>query len=124
MEPAESEERSFFRIVKSDPPTVDDFVSAQARGRQPPASLPADLRRLWDGLSVYATLAQASRKARQSPMIGAFIAELRIAPGSSIRFERTTRESGHHTVWGTPSELLACVTTVVPVRSTSGGGRR
>src|SRR5688572_26719769 len=114
MEPVESEERTFFRIVKNDPPTADDFVSAQARARQQPATLPTERRPLWDGLSAYATLAQASRKARQSPMIGAFIAELRIAPNRSIRFERTTRESGHHTLWGTPSELLASVTTVVP----------
>lgn len=46
--------------------------------------------RLWDGLSVYDTLAGAETKARKSPMIGDFIAELRIVAGGSVRVERTT----------------------------------
>ena len=106
--------RTFYRIVKSDPPTLADFVSAQARGRAVPTRLPEELRRLWDGLSVYATLAQAQRKARQSPMIGAYVAELRLPDDVTIRVERTTREAGHHTVWGPAERILACVVEVVP----------
>lgn len=116
--PSSGPEFSFFRIVKTSPATAGDFLSAQAKGRRFGRYLPVELHRLWDGLSVYATFDQAARKARQSPMIGRYIAELRIVEGGPIRFERTTREPGHHTLWGDPSALLRAVVRVRPVADT------
>jgi len=104
--------RTFFRIVRTDPPTVDDFTSAAARGRRITAGLPEALHRLWDGISVYATVAQAQRKARRSPMLGAHVAELLVEEVGPIRFERTTREAGHFTLWGGPTTLLQSVVSV------------
>jgi hypothetical protein len=103
-----------YRIVLTDPPTLQDFTTDAAMGRPPPSQHP-DAIRLADGLSAYATLAQARNKARVYPWLGRYVAMLDIPTISSIRFERTLPGSrGHHTVWGDPIELLACVVSVVP----------
>ena len=113
-QPSSSVARSFFRIVKTDPPTLRDFLSDRERGRPQPRD--SELRRLHDGLSVYATLAQARRKARAFPVLGRHVAELRIPPDAPIRYERTLLGSaGHHTIWGEPDELRRCVVSVDPV---------
>jgi hypothetical protein len=87
--------RFLYRIVRTDPPTLEDFLSNAARGRPLPDN-PADVR-VWDGLSVYSTEAQARRKRRTSPVLGQFIATLEVPADGSIRFERT-RGAGHFTI--------------------------
>jgi hypothetical protein len=114
--PTSGELRTCYRIVRSDPPTVEDFRSAAARGRIPPDANAED-RRLLAGVSVYRTEAQARRKARQYPALGAFIAELALPP--QLVAERTTPSPGHHTLWAPPEALLACVVRVVPVARSS-----
>jgi hypothetical protein len=74
-----------------------------------------EVARLWDGISVFATEAQARRRARSAPWLGSPIAELVIIEALPIRFDRTTRSAGHFTVWGEPDDLLQCVRRVVPV---------
>ena len=106
--------RTFYRIVRSNPPTLDDFTSNEAKGR-PLRDTAPETRRLWSGLSVNATEAQARRRAKQYPMLGRYIAAVRIPESGSIHWERTTSVPGHHTIWGAPSELLHCVASVVPV---------
>lgn len=104
--------RRFYRIIGDESPSIADFLSDAARGRPTPSD-PA-LLRLRDGLSVYATLAQARRKARAYPMLGQFIAVLEIPETEAIRYERTLPGSrGHHTLWGEPKLLLACIVSVV-----------
>lgn len=105
--------QTFYRIVKTDPPTIEDFTAGSVRGRPIPAHLPVELHRLWDGLSLYSTLAQARRKQRLSPRIGEYIAAMFVPDDSRIQIERTTRESGHHPIWGPPDVMLACVVGVV-----------
>ena len=95
--------RLFYRIARTNPTTLDDYTSNADKGRQPPDD-PAR-RAVWDGLSVYSTLAQARRKRRVSPSIGAFIAVLRIPLDGSVRIERTLGGDGHHTIWGRASDL-------------------
>jgi hypothetical protein len=107
--------RTFYRIVKTDPPTEDDFRSSAAKGRAIPAGLPPHWHGLWDGISVYATRPQAVRKARKSRMLGSFIAEIRIAEGDPIRIERTTSDPGHHTLWGQAAALIYLAEQVWPV---------
>jgi hypothetical protein len=106
---------SFYRIVLTDPPTLYDFQSNKERGRALPTDL--DERRLWEGLSVYATESQARRKARGMPALGGFIAAVDLPERGPIRYERTLRSSGHHTVWGDAALLLSRVVSVVPVES-------
>jgi len=105
--------RTFYRIVKSDPPTLLDFTSNAARGRAPRTDEPEVLR-LWSGLSAFSTLAQARRKSRISPVLGAFVARLVLPDVGQVRYERT-RGTGHYTLWGEPSVLLAAVVSVVRV---------
>jgi hypothetical protein len=107
--------RRFYRIVKTNPPTLADFISNAAKGRPILDNARPEARRLWDGLSVYATEAQARRHARVSPMLGAFLAELVITPDTVVRIERTLG-SGLYTIWGDPALLLSCIARVAPVR--------
>jgi len=107
----DEEYRSFYRIVRASRATLDDFVSNAARGRPKPSD-PRDAY-VWDGLSVYNTAAQARRKRRESPVLGNFIAVLRVPLDGSVRVERT-RGAGHHTLWANPDALLSLVVAVEP----------
>ena len=107
-----SASRVVFRLVLTNPASRDDFTSNAARGKAPARPDPEVLR-LWDGLSVWATEAQARRQARGLPFLGSYIAEMDIP--TNVRCERTRRTPGHYTIWGNPAVLLACVVRVVPV---------
>lgn len=105
--------RPLYRIVRANPPTITDFLSDDARGRGTPSD-PPEIRRLRTGRSVFATEAQARRRARTFPMLGQYIARLEIPEDSPVQVERTLG-AGHHTIWGEPDLLLAYVAAVVPV---------
>ncbi len=109
MQPA----RVFYRIVLTDPPTVADFESRQAKGLPPRG---AELRRpeLYRGLSLYATEVQAGETARRFPALGNFIAAVAIPVNGPFRVEQTLRP-GHYTLWGEPEDLLAAVVATVPI---------
>jgi hypothetical protein len=51
------------------------------------------------------------------PALGGFIAAVDLPERGPIRYERTLRSSGHHTVWGDAALLLSRVVSVVPVES-------
>lgn len=70
--------------------------------------------RLWDGLSAYATPAQARRKARGAPYLGQYIAEIRIPDDALARFEKTGGP-GHYTLWADPAHVLSWVVSIVSV---------
>ena len=104
---------TFYRIVETNPPLLEDFLSDAAQGRPPRSETH---RHLWDGISVYATAQQARNKAQDYPFLGQFIARLDIPDQAPVRIERTLRRSrGHHTLWGDPAYLLRCVVAVIPV---------
>jgi hypothetical protein len=50
-------------------------------------------------------------------MLGDYVAELQLTGDEPIRAKRTTRESGHHTLWGDPVALLHCIVSVHRVAS-------
>ena len=105
----------FYRIVKSAPPTLRDFTSKMELGLVGPH--PDDYTAyLESGISTYRTLAQARRKARAFPSLGAFVVAIAIEDGAPIRWERTTRSAGHHTLWGEPAEIAARAGPPIPVR--------
>ena len=106
--------RTFYRIVGNNPPTIVDVTSKLALGRLP-SGADVETVRLESGISTYATEAQARRKARALRFLGNHIAALRIEDDAPIRYERTTRSGGHHTLWGEPTDLLARVVSVVRV---------
>jgi len=102
---------SFYRAVMTDPPARIDFESHVALGRPHDRTTP-ETRRMALGVSVNATLAQARTRARYLRL--SFIAEVAVAEGGPIAFERTGTQRGHHTLWGDPDALLAAVVRVIP----------
>lgn len=101
----------FFRIVKTAPPTVTDFLSNRALGRPRRRN---ESEEVWTGLSHYDTAERARNTARRFPALGAFIAALHVPPDGPFRVARTFGP-GHYTVWGDPRDFLAAVLAVVPV---------
>jgi hypothetical protein len=106
--------RRLYRVVQSNPPTLDDFTSNEDRGRELTNPTP-ERRRLWRGLSCYDSEERARKKATQVPLLGNFIATLEIPSNISVQSEQTTSSTGHHTIWGDPDFIASCVTKVVPV---------
>ncbi|MGH2588496.1 MAG: hypothetical protein ACRDJE_26540 [Dehalococcoidia bacterium] len=103
---------TFYRIVKTNPPTVTDFLTDRQARRRPP---PLEVLRLWDGRSVFDSEAIARDVALRFPVIGSYIAALDIAEDGTIVAERTLRRPGHYTLWGDTAAILARVVAVVPV---------
>jgi hypothetical protein len=99
------------RIIRLDQPTLRDMTSNAALGLPTRTTDPAVVR-LWDGISCWATEAQARRALRSFPNLGTHIAVLVIPDDAPIRVERT-RGPGHFTVWGEPADLLSYVSSVV-----------
>jgi hypothetical protein len=103
------ESRQLFRVVKSHPPTLDDFLSqsqVQPR-RMPPANATAEELRLHRAVSHQTTLAGARALAHKFPQMGGFVAEL--AVHSDLPIEIGPERKRHVNVWGEPEVLLACV---------------
>lgn len=106
--------RILYRVVQTDPPTLWDFTSNEARRRRPRRPLDTVGRRLWRGLSHFDTLEAARAAARNTPALGHFVAEIAVPDDDSVEVERTGR-AGHYTMWGSPGRLLGYVRRVVPV---------
>ena len=101
---------TLYRIVWTNPPTVDDIKSNAALWRQPCADTPEVLR-LGREISLFDSIERARRQAWRNPWRGdAYIAELRI-PVGAFRIE-ATRSQGHYTLWGLPHAILSYVTPV------------
>lgn len=92
-----SNEIRLYRVVRFNPPNLDDFTSPHEQGRNLQNPTP-ERQRLWRGLSCYATEVQARNKARKVPALGAFIVRLSIPLQSGILVERTGGSTGHHTI--------------------------
>jgi hypothetical protein len=111
-------ERSFlrlFRVVVTDPPTIDDFKSHAARGKPRPPTIPVHR---WDDVSVYETEQQARELVLDLRMrgrnLGSFVAELHIPDDGQVTVERYG-PPGHHGLHGDPERLLASVVSVRPI---------
>lgn len=105
--------RTFWRIVRTSPPATRDFLSNDALGRRPRDRDPETLR-LWSGISVHTIERHARRTAATFPMIGRYLAEIRVADTDPIRAEKTLGP-GHFTLWGDAAVLLGRVVRVIPI---------
>ena len=112
----------YYRIVKNDPPTDEDFVSVfrHDRGR---AQKLASLGRLslceTMGLSVYERMEDIVQHAAQSPRLGSFISEVKLVPSSGM-IQHTGRDGNSHHTWWLPDEFRPSqlVTGTYPVTET------
>ena len=102
---------SFYRSVLTNPPTRADFLSYVDLGLAYDDDIP-EVREMARGVSVYATLPQARRRARSRHE--PFVAEVRIPDSDPIVFRRTGSGRGHYTLWGDADALLASVVAVHP----------
>jgi hypothetical protein len=99
-----------YRIVITNPPTLDDMRSYQELGIPLRGDSP-DVRRLASGISLFDSLDRARQQARRKPWLGqAFIAELEI-PAGRIQIEKTGG-AGHYTAWADPDAMLEFVRRV------------
>ena len=115
-DPSDPPERSFFRIVRSNPTKPRDFMSNAARGKRPRNQTSEVLRR-WDGLSAFTTFDAALANARIFPRLGDFIAELRIAEDGPITWEpHPGPDQEHVTLWGPVESFMNAVVGVVRIR--------
>ena len=114
---AQASFRLFYRIVRTNPPTIADFMSNAAKGKRPRHPEPEVLR-LWDGLSAYSTVEQARATAQLFPRLGRYIATVRVPEPGTVQFEQTRDPAeGHFTLWGEPAEMLALVMSAAPVET-------
>lgn len=115
--------RTFFRIVWTDPPAIEDFESHQLRGVEL-RDLRPETAQWHSGVTMYRTLSLARKVARKRPswMGSGHIARVTIALDEDVRVERTTRSEGHYTVWCEASRLLSWVDDVVLVSPEEEGG--
>ncbi|MGH2354991.1 MAG: hypothetical protein ACRDI2_26380 [Chloroflexota bacterium] len=107
--------RTFYRLARSDPPTVDDFTSNCELGRRRRPERGETIED-WTGLSVYDSLdgirdllrrAQFSARAR-------WVARLEVPEGAAIEWKKT-HGPGHWTIWGSLRAILATVVSVAHV---------
>jgi hypothetical protein len=104
-------DRTFWRIVRTNPPTRQDFLSHAARGL-PVRSQSPEVIRQSEGVSAFTTEAQARRQARRYPQLGRWLAELRTGDTDELTVERSPGGAGHHTIWGDADLLLERVVRV------------
>lgn len=106
--------RTFYRIVWTNPPNLEDFKSHQERGVEL-RTLRPETARLHTGVSMYWTLSLARKVARKHPpwMGSGCIARVTIPLDEDVLVERTTRSEGHYTVWCEASRLLSWVDDLI-----------
>jgi hypothetical protein len=97
-----------FRTVRTDPPTVDDFLPDSECGQWPP-NAPAEMAKLRGGITVFQSLFHARRHAAAILRHGKFLAALEIPDSASVRID-TWVAPGGHVVWASPEALLGWVT--------------
>ncbi|HEY8311023.1 MAG TPA: hypothetical protein VIG47_10730 [Gemmatimonadaceae bacterium] len=93
--------------------TRADFLSNMARGRSHPDD--PEQARLWNGLSMYETPAQARATGARFPKVWRSLATIDVPDDERFRLERTTGAAGHWTVWGSPDDLFRCIVAVEPL---------
>jgi hypothetical protein len=106
--------RTFYRIVATGTPSRVDFASNKARGRAPRGAEKEDAS-LWEGISVYDDRLAAERTARRFPVLGGFIAELRIPDDAPVTYRQTFQPT-HYTLWAEPDLLVGLIVAVSTVQ--------
>lgn len=107
-----------FRVVKCGDPAdtaalTECFKSNYALGR--PARGPERANEvIWRGVSMYESVDGASAVSRSYPVLGSFVAEVRLLPDSGITY-CFWGSAGHMSVWADPAVLVANIADIVKV---------
>jgi hypothetical protein len=108
--------RTFYRLVRNDPPTADDFASRCEQGRRRRAERGETIED-WTGLSMFDSL-EAVRELVRRAQFGdevQGVVRLEIPEGTAIEWKKTYG-AGHWTVWGSSHRLIRYVrSTVTPL---------
>lgn len=106
----------FFRVLKTATPTRWDFLSHAARGIIPRRPLHDEVDEgEWAGVSIYDTLASASRAASRFGL-GTHVAVLDVTADDAAQIAPSPRGDPHHyTVWADPERLMAAVREILLV---------
>src|SRR3954466_13930857 len=97
--------RRLYRIIASDPPTRDDFLSYVEVGKELPEGATPDVVDRWEGISMYDSEERARAVAIRFGF-GTHIATLDLKDHGRLRIRRTGRRPGHYTVWGDADVML------------------
>lgn len=76
--------------------------------------LDPEAQRISRGVSVSDDPMRLRSKLATYPELGRFLVTLRIDDGSRVQFEKTTKRRDHYTLWGSASDILACVERIEP----------
>lgn len=104
---------SFFRLIETEAPTREQFLSYFELGLTPPDASPREIDQ-HKGVSMFKTEEQARKLAIEVATRYDYIAEIAVPEG--VRAERQGRRAGHHNVYAAPDDLLSWVVRVVRVR--------
>jgi hypothetical protein len=101
-------ERTYYRIVRAESATEDDFTSAAALGKP---LRDQRFRRQWEsGVSVYDSREYAAEQARVYRfMLGRHIVALQLPADGSIEVEQFGSDRHHYTLYSSPDQLLSLV---------------
>lgn len=100
-------DRAFYRIVRSEHPTLDDFKSARELGKP---LVRRYLREWAEGISVHDDLDHSIAHARDNRLrLGCHVAKMVIPDGGSIELAQTTRDRHHYSIYASAQELLSLV---------------
>jgi hypothetical protein len=99
--------RTFYRLVRTDPPRPDDFLPQAALRRPPPRQDPKFLR-AWEGLSVFDD-AEALRQLAMALKwrMGEFIATLHVPDDAPILYKGPEKKgTGHWLLYAADGAML------------------
>ena len=109
--------RTFYRIIRGDQATEDDFLSNFARGRPHRRSEVLDPEE-HRSISAFARLEDALTVQARFPRLGTSIAELELAdddPEVIVRKASVDPNDSHHNLQGEPAAFLRRVRQVSPI---------
>jgi hypothetical protein len=105
---------SCYRFVRTDPPTIRDFLSNAEAGKRLRAEA-GETEEQWRGLSGFDSLTAAQAMLRRVPRFPLRLVALLELPDDAPVRSRKTFGPGHYTLWGEPELLLGAVVAVIRV---------
>lgn len=102
---------TYYRWVKTDPPTEADFIPRGAMGEEMRYGKgdPKKVRAWYEGLSFWNSLESATDKAQQNDFAGgSYVVKVTLEDGHEFEVEGPAgKDRDHYTIYGGASELLA-----------------